>query len=71
MTMFVSMAPGSMVTRGMSANGRRGAGRAPVVGQPLDVMIKRVEAAGRQDPGLPQGSAEHLLVPPGLVDQLP
>ena len=35
------------------------------------MVLERVEAAGRDDPRLPEGAARHLLPAPGLVDQLP
>ena len=41
-----------------------------VLGQPLDVVVERVEASGRQHSGLPHRPAQHLLPAPGLLDQL-
>ena len=40
-----------------------------VVGQPVDVVVERVQRARGDDPGLPQRAAEHLLVAPRLLDQ--
>ena len=41
-----------------------------VLGEPLDVVVERVQAGRGDDPGLPQRAADHLLEAPGLVDQL-
>ena len=41
-----------------------------VLGQPLDVVVERVQAAGRDDARLPERAAHHLLPAPRLVDQL-
>ena len=41
-----------------------------VLGQPLDVVVERVQAARRDDARLAHRAADHLLVAPGLVDQL-
>ena len=41
-----------------------------VVREPVHVVVERVQAAGRHDPGLAQRAADHLLVAPRLVDEL-
>ena len=41
-----------------------------ILGQPLDVVVERVQATCGHDPGLPERPAEHLLPAPRLVDQL-
>ena len=41
-----------------------------VVGEPLDVVVERVQAAGGHDPRLPERAAHLLLPAPRLVDQL-
>ena len=46
------------------------AGVGVVLGQPLDVVVERVQRARGHDPRLAQRAAEHLLVAPRLVDQL-
>ena len=70
-TMFVSTAAGSSVDAGELREplGQR-AGVRVVLGQPVDVMVERVERAGGDDPRLAHRAAEHLLVAPRLVDQL-
>ncbi len=41
-----------------------------VVGQPLDVVVQRVEGAGRHDARLAHRAAHHLLPAPRLLDEL-
>ena len=41
-----------------------------VLGQPIHVVIERVQAGGGDDSRLPERATEHLLPPPRLVDQL-
>ena len=42
-----------------------------IVGEPLDVVVERVQRAGGDDPRLAHRAAPHLLVAPRLVDQRP
>ncbi len=48
----------------------QGAGVRVVLGQPLDVVVERVQAGGGEDAGLAHRAAPHLLVAPGAADQL-
>src|SRR5207249_4670563 len=41
-----------------------------VVGEPLDVVLERVDPGGRDDAGLPHGAAEEVLQPARLRRQL-
>src|SRR4029453_14095267 len=41
-----------------------------VVGEPLDVVVERVDAGRRDDPGLPHRSAELVLETPRPLHQL-
>ena len=70
MTMLVSTSPGSSVMPGSSRQpaGQRRRVRV-VVGQPVDVVVERVQRARRDDARLAQCAAEHLLVAPRLLDQ--
>ena len=43
---------------------------AVIVGQPLDVMLERVEAGGGEDAGLAHAAAEHLADAVHAVDEL-
>src|SRR6185312_1986961 len=39
-----------------------------ILGQPIDVVLQGIDAGGGNDPGLPHGAPETLLVAPGLLD---
>jgi hypothetical protein len=41
-----------------------------ILGQPLDVVIDRIEHPGGHDPGLPERPAEQELQPPRFLDPL-
>jgi hypothetical protein len=41
-----------------------------IVGQPVDVVVERVDAGGGTDAGLPHRSAKPLLPAPDLVDEI-
>ena len=69
--MFVSTTPVSMVDAvDVRQAAQRARGRSVVVGQPVHVVVERVQAAGAGDPGLAQRAAQHLLVAPRFGDQL-
>ena len=53
----ISFSPGILPTASAS---RLGVGM--IVGQPLDVMLERVQRAGRDDAGLPHAAAEQLAI---------
>src|SRR5439155_27267411 len=42
-----------------------------VLGESLDVVLERVDAGGRDDPGLPHRAAEQMLEPARSRHQLP
>ena len=64
-TMFVSTISGSSARPRRFADrvGQR-AGLGVVFGQPVDVVLQRVERPGGDDAGLPHAAAEHLAMPP-------
>ena len=69
--MFVSTVSPTTLRPGMLADGlgqARGVG--VVFGQPIDVVLQRVQGCGGQDAGLPHAAAEQLAVPPGLLHQV-
>ncbi len=41
-----------------------------VVGEPVDVVVERVDTGCGHDPGLAHGAAEEVLLTPGTLDQL-
>ena len=70
MTMLVSTSAGSSSTPSSCASpSARRRALDVVLGEPLDVVVERVQAGGREDPRLAHRAAEHLLAAPGLVDQ--
>ena len=46
------------------------AGIVVILGEPVPVMLQRVERGGGNDAGLAHGATQHLLLAPGLVDEL-
>jgi len=40
-----------------------------IVGQPLQIVLKRIQTIGGNDTGLPHGSAYSLLYAPGSLDK--